>query len=183
MPGQPGNNRPTVIGGRQYSGHALDQMQRRGIPPSAVEDAIRSGEKSTGKTSGTITYYSPSNNLSVITDAETGSVVTSHHGRVTGIKKMATAKDPHAIRMQQAIDDFEAGKIDLGKMMADLDDILNDNPSDRDWAQSVLNYWAVLEEIYAVSLYRGRTELTPEDAAEARQLIDGMKTLIVAKLA
>lgn len=39
----PGTNRPTEIGGRVYTGHAADQMQGRGIPPSAVEDAIQNG--------------------------------------------------------------------------------------------------------------------------------------------
>lgn len=30
---KPGTNRPTNIGGRDYTGHALDRMQGRGVPP------------------------------------------------------------------------------------------------------------------------------------------------------
>lgn len=37
-----GNNKASVVNGREFSGHALDQMQGRGIlSPSVVEDAIR----------------------------------------------------------------------------------------------------------------------------------------------
>lgn len=37
-----GNNQSAVINGREFSGHALDQMQGRGIlSPSAVEDVIK----------------------------------------------------------------------------------------------------------------------------------------------
>ena len=33
-------NTPTVINGRAYSGHALDQMQGRGLVPSIAENTI-----------------------------------------------------------------------------------------------------------------------------------------------
>jgi RHS repeat-associated protein len=36
-----GTNLPTTINGRDYSGHALDRMQGRGIMPSVVEDVIK----------------------------------------------------------------------------------------------------------------------------------------------
>lgn len=39
----PGTNAPANINGRDYSGHAIDQMQGRGVPPSAVEDTIQNG--------------------------------------------------------------------------------------------------------------------------------------------
>lgn len=51
-----GTNRPSTIGGRSYSGHGLDQMQGRGIPPSAVEDAILDGQTSAGRTAGTTVH-------------------------------------------------------------------------------------------------------------------------------
>jgi hypothetical protein len=37
-----------VIGGRDFTGHALDQMQSRGFTPSAVENAIENGVRSLG---------------------------------------------------------------------------------------------------------------------------------------
>lgn len=53
---KPGTNEPTNIGGRDYSGHALDRVQGRGVPPSAVEGAIQNGQMSPGNTSGTTVY-------------------------------------------------------------------------------------------------------------------------------
>ena len=45
---QPGTNPPATINGLNYTGHALDQMQSRGIMPSVVEDTIRTGTQSPG---------------------------------------------------------------------------------------------------------------------------------------
>lgn len=75
-----GTNSPTEIGGRSYGGHALDQMQGRGIPPSAVEDAIANGQAAS-QTGGRIAHYSPENNITVIT--ENGKVVTATYGKVS----------------------------------------------------------------------------------------------------
>jgi RHS repeat-associated protein len=51
---QPGSNEPTTIGGREYSGHALDRMQGRGVPPTVVEDAIQNGTPSPGREGSTV---------------------------------------------------------------------------------------------------------------------------------
>eukprot|EP01133_Synstelium_polycarpum_P025348 gene25348-30425_t len=40
---KPGTNRPGIVNGREYTGHAFDRMQERGILPSLVEQAIREG--------------------------------------------------------------------------------------------------------------------------------------------
>lgn len=42
-------NLPTVINGRNYTGHALDQMQGRGLMPSVVENTISTGVQSAGR--------------------------------------------------------------------------------------------------------------------------------------
>ncbi len=76
----PGTNSPTNIDGREYSGHALDQMQGRGIPSSVVEDTIQNGTSTAGNTPGETVHYSPTNNLSVVTDTPSGRVVTVHPG-------------------------------------------------------------------------------------------------------
>jgi RHS repeat-associated protein len=70
----PGSNKPTNIGGRDYSGHALDRMQGRGVPPSAVEDAIQNGARTPGNTPGT-EVHSGSNGVTVVT-GNGGRVVT-----------------------------------------------------------------------------------------------------------
>ena len=76
---QSGTNEPTNIGGRDYSGHALDQMQGRGVPPLAVENTIQNGMPSPDPIPGRIRYYDPVNNLTVVTESD-GTVVTVHPG-------------------------------------------------------------------------------------------------------
>jgi hypothetical protein len=48
-PYQPAQNAATTVGGRYYSGHALDQMRNRGIMPSVVEDTVANGVPATGR--------------------------------------------------------------------------------------------------------------------------------------
>jgi len=79
-PYQPVRNTPAQIGGQSYSGHALDQMQNRGIPPSVVENTIRTGQPFAGNTTGTIGYYDAVNNVSVIQNAQTGNIITVRPG-------------------------------------------------------------------------------------------------------
>ena len=76
---QPVRNTPTNIGGRDYSKHALDRMQDRGILPSVVENTIKNGSK-TAQDGGKIQYYDPVNNVTVITN-KNGGVVTTHYGK------------------------------------------------------------------------------------------------------
>ncbi len=74
----PGTNPSAIIGGRQFTGHALDRMQGRGIMPSVVEDAIATSRGITGA-DGSIIHYSTSNNISVVLNAD-GSVRTVSYG-------------------------------------------------------------------------------------------------------
>lgn len=75
-------NEPATIGGRDYTGHAIDRMQERGLMPSVVENTIRVGEEMPGKRAGTTAYYEAENNVTVITDSATGRVVTVSSGRI-----------------------------------------------------------------------------------------------------
>ncbi|MBW4210331.1 DUF4258 domain-containing protein [Enterobacter asburiae] len=70
-----GSNSPAVIGERAYSTHAVDRMQGRGVPPSAVENTIKTGNIYPTKP-GTTGYYDATNNLRVIINTNTGDVVT-----------------------------------------------------------------------------------------------------------
>jgi hypothetical protein len=73
---QPARNVPEVIGDRTFTGHALDQMQNRGITPSVVEDAISpSNLVGAENRPGTNIYYSGTNGVRVITNSN-GDVVT-----------------------------------------------------------------------------------------------------------
>lgn len=74
-----GTNSPATIGGRQYGGHALDEMMSEGVVPSVVDDVIRYGQATTGA-SGRVSYYSSTNNVTVI--VENGRVVTVSSGQL-----------------------------------------------------------------------------------------------------
>ena len=69
----PGTNAATTIGDRKFTGHALDQMQGRGVTPTVVENAIQNGARSPGNRPGT--YQHSSDGVRVITNSS-GDVVT-----------------------------------------------------------------------------------------------------------
>jgi len=65
MPNSPQQPSGEVCG-RNYSGHAFDQMQGRGIVPSVVNNTVATGNWSTGRDASTSTYYDPVNNVTVV---------------------------------------------------------------------------------------------------------------------
>jgi hypothetical protein len=68
-----GTNVPTTIGGRNFTGHALDQMQSRGFTPTIVENAVQNGIRSAGNQPGTFQHIA--DGVKVITN-EAGGVIT-----------------------------------------------------------------------------------------------------------
>jgi hypothetical protein len=71
---EPGTNAGgATIGGRRYTGHALDQMQGRGAVPSVVEDTIRNGTQSPGNLPNTIKHST--SQMDVVTNPN-GDVIT-----------------------------------------------------------------------------------------------------------
>jgi hypothetical protein len=64
---KPGTNPAQKINGNDYSGHAVDQMQGRGITPSVVENAIKNGVQSSGNTPGTTVHTF--DNINVVTNS------------------------------------------------------------------------------------------------------------------
>ena len=65
---KPGTNEDANIGGRDYSGHALDQMQGRGVPPSAVEDVIQNGTPTEGNKPNRTVHTSQDGHVAVVTE-------------------------------------------------------------------------------------------------------------------
>ena len=51
---QPGANSPAAINGIDYTGHALDQMQSRGLTPTVIEDTLSRGVQTPGYDAATI---------------------------------------------------------------------------------------------------------------------------------
>ena len=76
---QPRRNQPGSVGDVNYSGHAFDQMQNRGFMPSVVSNAIQNGEPFDAG-NGATGYYDPVNNISVIVNSQTGTIVTVRPG-------------------------------------------------------------------------------------------------------
>ena len=72
-------NEPGEFNGVPYSGHAFDQLQNRGIPPSVSDQALREGQQSPGNVPGTTTYYDPVNKITVVRNAS-GKVITVRPG-------------------------------------------------------------------------------------------------------
>jgi hypothetical protein len=77
----PGTNSPATIDSREYSGHSLDRMQERGLTPRLVENTIRNGEVSLDPYPGRLRHYDAENNVTVITNSETGRVISLFFGR------------------------------------------------------------------------------------------------------
>lgn len=77
-----GTNAPAEIGGRPFSGHSLDRMQRQGITPTTVDSVIRNGQATTGNVPGTTAHYDATNNITVITNSKTGNVITVDYGMI-----------------------------------------------------------------------------------------------------
>ncbi|ARF66938.1 hypothetical protein B7C51_02640 [Paenibacillus larvae subsp. pulvifaciens] len=76
---QPVRNTSTSIDGIEFSGHALDRMQDRGILPSIVKSTIEKGTPNASR-GGTVKYYDKVNNVSVVTNSD-GKVVTVSYGK------------------------------------------------------------------------------------------------------
>ena len=74
--GVPPRNDPATIDGIPYSGHALDQMQNRGLFPSVTGQAIRNGLQGRDKNPDASVFYDPVNDVSVVRDNVTGNVIT-----------------------------------------------------------------------------------------------------------
>ena len=71
-------NKPDTISGRDYTGHALDEMQSEGIMPSVVENAIKNGASAAGNTAGTTVFSDAVNGISVVVDSASGRVITTY---------------------------------------------------------------------------------------------------------
>lgn len=74
----PGTYSSTEVDGLQYTGHAIEEMAGRGVPPSVVQNTIGIGAISPGY-DGATTYYDAGNDVTVILNPD-GSVKTVYPG-------------------------------------------------------------------------------------------------------
>ena len=68
----------TAIAGRDYTGHALDSIQNRGLTPIVIENTIQTGIPSPGNMAGTTKFFDPVNNVTTIIDSASGRVITAY---------------------------------------------------------------------------------------------------------
>ena len=74
-------NTATVINGRTYTGHALDQMQNRGLQSQVIENAIKTGNKITSTIDAQCwEFHDVVNNIKVVVMKDTGNVRTVMFG-------------------------------------------------------------------------------------------------------
>jgi len=76
------NNTSTTINCRQFSSHAIDQMQSDGIMPSVVANALSHYSPQPGNRPGTSVHFDPINNLSVVVNSNNGRVITVSKGQL-----------------------------------------------------------------------------------------------------
>jgi hypothetical protein len=72
-------NIPSRLNKHNYTGHAIDQMQNRGIMPSVVENTINYGSIYPTRP-GTLGYFDPMNKVRVIMDTNTQNIITVIRG-------------------------------------------------------------------------------------------------------
>ncbi|MCF0162843.1 MAG: DUF4258 domain-containing protein, partial [Fusobacterium necrophorum] len=73
-------NNMMIIENIEFSGHALDRMQDRGIPISVVKETIEYGTK-LNATGDRTKFYDAKNNISVILENSNGRVITVEYGK------------------------------------------------------------------------------------------------------
>jgi hypothetical protein len=78
-------NTSSIIDGRQYTGHALDEMRNQGIMPSVIENTIKNGVVKPGNIPTREVRYDMVNNVSVVLEKDSGLVVTASLGRLGGM--------------------------------------------------------------------------------------------------
>jgi hypothetical protein len=66
----------TIIYGREYSAHAIERIQQRGLTPMAIENTIKEGVVGPGRTPNEVVYFDSTNNIKVVTESTSGRVIT-----------------------------------------------------------------------------------------------------------
>jgi hypothetical protein len=138
---QPLRNADSVIGGRTFSGHALDQMQNRGLMPSVVENTIQHGVRSADPIAGRFRFFDPVNNVTVITEGKR--VVTAIPGKLW---QMSQGDNRNLRRMLECIGAARTGRmtlVGLADALLHLRDALD--AVDPAWAEELTSHIATLE--------------------------------------
>src|SRR5436309_3455032 len=86
--------------------------------------------------------------------------------------------------MSVAIQQYEDGTINLPSLVSGLEALLASlEAADRGWVERFRSEWWTLEQVYAVALDRGQTELSAEEEAEIGTAIANMRRLLADRVA
>jgi hypothetical protein len=78
---------------------------------------------------------------------------------------------------------FEEGASDLSSLIGGLDALLEClEAPDEEWKQRFWSEWWTLEQVYAVALERGQTELSAEEQALVNQAVNNIKQLLAERV-
>ena len=119
---QPGTNAPANIDGRDYTGHALDRMQGRGIPPSVVNDTIANGQVDQQR-------LQRDDDPLLAREQHQRRGQLQRTGGDGGLRTVQTALMDGFVertgeRMRERVADFESGAIRLPRLVADLEALI-----------------------------------------------------------
>ena len=83
--------------------------------------------------------------------------------------------------MQQRIDGFRAGRLSIGRVIADLEGLVSAlEETTREWKHSFIEQWGVLETAYAVALDR-QERLPDAGDSDIAAALDGLDALIAER--
>lgn len=83
--------------------------------------------------------------------------------------------------MDEQLSQFESGKIDLQHVISGLKSLQNSlRTIDQHWKEKFTADWWTLEQVYAVSLDRKKTTLSPKDSTLVKQAISNLKNLLAS---
>jgi len=157
-------------------------MQGRGIPASVVDDAVRNGTASPGRTPGTTRHRGANGTV----------VIVGQGGKVIAAYQEATMDaSTQANLILGAAGDYKAGTMSLSMLIWKVEGIVNvmDDPS---FHKALFDHILALEEVYALGLTgdidferHGRPVVDAAVAgiaAETKRFLDEQDFMVAAKL-
>nr|WP_158296371.1 hypothetical protein [Pseudomonas viciae] len=149
----------------------LDRGQERGVPPSAIEDAIQNGKKSPGNRPGT-TVHIGDNGVKVVT-GERGQVITIIPNEVGGMDELIHRQ---FFVIRQSIDDYRADRLSLNSLIQRIEGAGDVISSDQ-WGDAVSMILLEMEQINADVLNAG-TKLSEKEEFDLEKFLLGIEELI-----
>lgn len=86
--------------------------------------------------------------------------------------------------MAVALQQYEDGTINLPSLVSGLESLLAClEAADQNWVERFRSEWWTLEQVYAVAIDRGQTDLSAEEVAEVGTAIANLRHILTNRLA